>query len=127
MRIYVDTEVIEHVVQANVPISGRATVRIYKAGVTTVVSDLTRMECTAIALQSGNTQLQKDFELFFAPSEVLTLTSAVYDRAAEIRGTHGFTVIDSLHLATAAEYGCDEFLTRKRRLKRYTGVPIYVI
>jgi uncharacterized protein len=127
MRIYLDSELVDHVVQANVPISGRITPRIFRAGVTTVVSDLTRIECMVVALRSGVTQLRRDFETFFAPSEVLTLTTPVLDRAAEIRATHGFTVVDAIHLAAATLHGSDEFLTRRRRLKRYTGVRVEVV
>jgi predicted nucleic acid-binding protein len=127
MRIYVDAELIGHVVQANVPILGRVTSRIFKAGVITVVSELTRMECLVTALQSGDPVLRQEFDIFLAPAEILNLTAPVFDRAAEIRATHGFTVVDAINLAAAAHYGCDEFLTRKRRLGRYAGVRVQVV
>ncbi|HEX3152007.1 MAG TPA: PIN domain-containing protein [Gemmataceae bacterium] len=127
MRIYVDTELISHVLLANVPISGRVTSRIYVPGVTTVVSDLTRFQCLSAARRAHNAQLEADYNLFWAPGEVVTLMTAVFDLAIQIRVQHGFLELESIHLAAAAHYQCDEFLTRKRRLKQYPGVRVQVI
>jgi predicted nucleic acid-binding protein len=70
---------------------------------------------------------RQDIDIFFAPGVLLPLSADVYERAAEIRAKYIFATVDSIHLAAASVHGCDEFLTRKRRLGSYTGVRVQVV
>jgi len=127
MRLYIDTPLILDYMQGNPPYSGAVNSRLIQPSVDTLFTHLSRMECLAVALRPGNTLTNLDVDIFFAAGVLLPLTEGVYMRAAEIRAAHDLGVVDSIHLAAANFYGCDEFLTRKRRLKRYTGVPVTVV
>jgi uncharacterized protein len=126
MRIYVETEPILHYVEANVPLSGAVAQRIHQPGARTVVSDLTKMECSVIALRRGGS-LRLDFDIFLAACDVLPLTAAIFDRAAAIQVALNCTPLTAIHLAAAVVHGCDEFLTRHRKLKRFAGISVHVI
>ena len=127
MRIYIDSRLIVDFLQGNVPYSGAVTNRIARSGVDTLFTDLSRMECLATALRPGSGLTRLDIDVFFAPGVRLALSADIYERAAEIRAAHDFAIADSIHLAAAAVHGCDEFLTRKRRLKQFAGVRVQVV
>ena len=127
MRIYVDTPLVMHFIDGNVPYSGAVSARIFQAGADTVFSELSRMECRALALLRGRPKLLVDVDVFFAPGFLIPLCKDVFNMAAEIRGKYRFVVTDSIHLAAATFHGCDEFLTMKKSLKQYPGVRVHVV
>ena len=56
------------------------------------------------------------------------MSAAVCERSARIRATYRFLeLVDSLHLATAAESGCGLFLTSDAQLARCTDIPVEVL
>jgi len=99
------------------------------AGDQFAVSDLVRMECLVGPLKSGDSIVLSNFQAFFTGPGVLVLpiTAAVCDRAAAIRANHGFKPLDSLHLAAAAEHGCQLFLTNDARLSSFPDIPVEVL
>jgi predicted nucleic acid-binding protein len=127
MRLYIDTPLILDYIEANPPYSGAVNARIARGGVDTLFTPFSRMECLAVALDPATRVTRLDVDVFFAPGVLLPMTNDVYERAAEIRATYHFAVVDSIHLAAATVHGCDEFLTRKRRLKRYAAVRVEVV
>lgn len=127
MRLYIDTPLILDYIEGNPPYSGAVNARLVRGGVDTLFTPLSRMECLAVALDPGTRVTRHDVDVFFAPGVLLPLTDDVYERAAEIRAAHKLAVVDAIHLAAASVHGCDEFLTRKRRLKRYAGVRVQVV
>lgn len=127
MRIYVDSPLLMHFIDGNAPYSAAVSSRIFQAGADTVFTELSRMECRAVALLRGRPKLLVDVDIFFAPGLQVPLSRDVFDLAAEIRGKYRFLVTDSIHLAAATFDGCDEFLTMKKSLKQYTGVRVQVV
>jgi predicted nucleic acid-binding protein len=99
------------------------------AGDELAISDLVRMECRVGPLRSGATTELAMLEGFFLQPDVrkIPLNSAVFDRAAQIRATHGFKTPDAIHLAAAIESGCDRFLTNDARLARFTGLAVEIL
>ena len=99
------------------------------AGDELAVTDLCRLECRVGPLRQGDALLLAKYDGFFALPDVhrLALTTAVYDRATDIRAAHNFKTADALHLAAAVEYGCASFLTNDVRLGRFTGIPVEVM
>ncbi len=93
------------------------------------ISDLTRLECRVKPLSVNNVSRIAQFEAFFVSSDVTVfgLTTAVCDRATEIRARHRFKLADSLHLACAVEAGCDRFLTNDVRLSSFPDIPVEVL
>lgn len=72
-----------------------------------------------------------DYAQFFshAAVEMLPVTAAVCERAAEIRVASGLKIKlpDALHLATAAEHGSGLFLTNDSRLAGCAAIAVEVL
>ena len=82
-------------------------------------SPLTRLECLVKPLRSRDMPLQQLYQQFFAPQRFLSITPAIFDRAARLRADNlGLKTPDALHLATALHYGCAEFWTNDERLNK---------
>ncbi len=90
-----------------------------------VVGDLTRAECLVGPFMTGDTAMEASYRAFFADPgiQVLPMSAAIRERAARIRATHKLELVDSLHLATAADHGCGLFLTNDAKLARCTDIP----
>jgi predicted nucleic acid-binding protein len=101
------------------------------AGDTLAVCDLARSECLVGPLRIGDTALLADYQRFFASATVqmLPLTAAVCERAAELRVASAlrFELPDALHLAAAIVHGCGLFLTNDARLARCTAIAVEVL
>jgi uncharacterized protein len=124
-RTYLDAAPVIYAVEQVAPYVTNIRARVSKPNVVRVASELTRLECRVLPLRQGNTVLLDDFEDYFTHNvhELLPLTRAVMDRAAEIRAQYGFKTPDAMHLA-AVESGCDVFLTNDHRLDRFPGIPV---
>ena len=99
------------------------------AGDEIAVSDAARLECLIGPFQTGNAADLASYAVFFASSSprMLPVTVAVWERAARIRATHGFSALDALHLATAVEHGCTRFLSNDAQLKRFPDITVEVL
>lgn len=128
-RIYLDSAPVIYSVEQTAPWAAVVDSRITIPGIFKFASDMTRMECRVVPIRTSNLTLLADFDDFFRQDVdlVLDITSAVFDRAAEIRAQFGFKTPDAIHLAAAVLAGCDVFLTNDRRLSRFTGITIEVI
>lgn len=94
-----------------------------------VVSDLVRMECRVLAVRHGDGIRLARFDGFFADTDVekIEITTAVFDRATQIRATHGYKTIDSINLAAALEGGCNVFLTNDVRLGGFSDISVEIL
>jgi len=104
-------------------------VALQAAGDRVALSDLTRLECRVGALKRKDAGALGVFDGFFVQPDVqlVPLTAAVFDRAAQLRADLNFKTPDALHLAAAIESGCDRFLTNDTRLRRCTDIAIEVL
>jgi predicted nucleic acid-binding protein len=132
MRVYCDSVILIYYFKGAPPFKARATARLtalWAAGDVVAVSDLVRLECRMQPLRVGNAVLLAGYDsLFTQPNvAVVPITTAVFDRATNIRATTVFKLADSLHLAAAAEAGCDRFLTNDTRLSAFTDIPVEVL
>jgi predicted nucleic acid-binding protein len=132
MIVCLDTNVVIYLVEA-VPVWGpKAAARLAAlraAGEQIAVCDATRLECLLEPLKVGDVVTEGNFKAFFASSLVrmLPVTTATWERAAQIGAAFNFKPLDSLHLATAIEYGCGLFLTADGRLGRCTAISVEVL
>jgi predicted nucleic acid-binding protein len=132
MRVYSDSVILIYYFEGAPSFKARATAclgTMWSAGDTLVVSDLVRLECRMLPIRLGDAVRLADYDNLFAQPNVtlVPITSAVFDRATLIRATHNFKLADSLHLAAAAEAGCDRFLTNDNRLSTFTDIPVEVL
>jgi predicted nucleic acid-binding protein len=94
-----------------------------------VVSELTRMECMVVPVRNRDAALIAEFEDFFRTrvAEVVPLSRSVLDRVVQIRAHSKFKTPDAIHLACAAEAGCDAFVTNDHDLTKFTGIRVELI
>jgi uncharacterized protein len=102
---------------------------IVAAGDTLAVSDAARLECLVGPFQSGDALVLADYRTFFGRPEIqmLPVTPAIWERAAQVRAAYKFQPLDSIHLASAIEHGCGLFLTNDAQLARCTAIPVEVL
>lgn len=132
MTAFLDTNVAIYFVEQPPGWGAKVTSRIgvfRAAGEPLAVSDLIRMECIVRPLRMNDQMQLADFVSFFAAPDmkVLSITSAVCDRAARIRAQYGFKPLDSLHLAAAVEHGCTRFLTNDAPLQKFPDIAVELI
>jgi predicted nucleic acid-binding protein len=132
MLVYCDSVILMYFFDHAGPFNVRATHRLAAmalAGDRIAISDLVRLEYRVLPLKTGDAAKLSLFDAFCAHPDVrlLPVTSAVFERATVIRARHNFKLADSLHLATAAEFGCDRFLTNDSRLSAFTDIPVEVL
>jgi uncharacterized protein len=132
MIVCLDSNIVIYVVEQNPLWEPKASARIaaYRAaGDEIAVSDAARLECLVGPFQTGNAADLASYVAFFggADPRMLPVTVPVWERAARIRAAYGFSTLDSLHLATAAEHGCARFITNDDRLKSFQDVVVEVL
>lgn len=132
MLIYCDSMILmyffDHTGSFQVRASNRLTA-LAAAGDQIGASHLVRLECRIKPIKNGDAPRLALYDAFFARRDVriLSISPAVFDRATLIRAAYNFKLGDSLHLAAAAEAGCDRFLTNDIRLSAFTDIPVEVL
>lgn len=130
MILYLDTNIAIYAVEHNPIFGPKVQTRLAiarAAGDSIMISDLTRMECLVLPLRVGDVAIQHADQGFFALTAVVSITSAVCDRAALIRAVSHFKPMDALQLAAAVEHGANVFLTNDARLNSFTGLTVEVL
>lgn len=129
MRVYLDSAPVIYLVERHPIFFPLVRAALGRLNADLVSSDLTRMESLVRPLRMGDAIRVQEFTHFFATqiAEMVSVSPAVFDRAAHIRATHRFKTPDSIHLAAATESGCDAFLTNDQRLAAFPDVRIEVV
>jgi predicted nucleic acid-binding protein len=132
MRIYCDSVILIYFLEGAPSFQARATARLAALWVASdllAVSDLVRMECRILPLRLGDATRLADYDNLFAQPQVerVPITTAVFDRATQLRAVFNFKTADALHLAAAVEAGCDRFLTNDTRLSACTDIAVEVL
>lgn len=132
MIVCLDANIVIYFIERNPVWEPKVSARIaeYRAGSHEIaVSDVARLECLVGPFKSGNAADLASYAAFFdSPSpRMLFVTVPVWESAARIRADYGFSALDSIHLATAVEHGCDRFLSNDAQLKRFPGIFVEVL
>ena len=132
MMVYLDSVILVYFFDHSGEFLQRAARRLATlraAGDGIAVSDLVRMECRMDPLRHRDAKRLARFDTFFARDDVdkIPITTAVFDRATQIRAIHGYKAIDALNLATAVEGGCEVFLTNDLKLRSISGLTVEVL
>jgi predicted nucleic acid-binding protein len=132
--ICLDTNCVIYLIENNPVWGPKIVARLATAkavGDTIAVCDLARSECLIGPLKKGDLALLTNYQRFFASPTVqmLSLTVAVCERAAEVRVASAlrFELPDALHLAAAIVHGCGLFLTNDAKLASCTDIPVEVL
>ena len=134
MMICVDANCVIYLIEKNPLWGPKVVARLATAkaaGDTVAVCDLARAECLIGPLKAGDAPVLADYQRFFSSSAVqmLPLTAAVCERAAEVRvaSLMKIKLPDALHLAAAIIHGCGLFLTNDAQLKKCGGITVEVL
>ena len=134
MKVCLDTNCVIFLVEKNPLWTPKVVTRLAAsrlAGDTLASSDLARSECLVGPLYAGDAAVLADYQRFFSSPavEMLPMTSAVCERAAEIRVASGLKIKlpDALHLAAALEHGCGLFLTSDEALAGCAAITVEVL
>lgn len=132
MIVCLDTNIVIYVVEGDPvwePKVDQRLQEILAAGDTLAVCDAARLECLVGPLRNGDAGILADYQKFFvSPSiQMLAVTPAIWERAAQIRAAYRFQALDSIHLASAIENGCPLFWTNDVRLARCTAIKVEVL
>ncbi len=132
MLVYCDSVILIYFLDQVGPFQARAANRLGAMRAATdriVVSDLVHLECRVVPVRVGDGRRLALFDQFFAQTDVekAPLTTAVFDRATDIRARHGFKTFDAINLAAAVEYGCHRFLTNDAKLARFPDIAVEIL
>lgn len=134
MKVCLDANCVIYLVEKNPLWAPKLVARLSAAralGDTLSVSDLARSECLIGPLRDEDVATLADYQRFFSSPdiEVLPLTSAVCERAAEIRVASGLKIKlpDALHLASALHHGCGLFLTNDVQLANCGAIRVEIL
>jgi predicted nucleic acid-binding protein len=132
MRIYLDSNIVIHVVEHNPSLSLRVAIILSQfrlRGDTFLASDLTRFECLVGPIKKGLIEIQDCYRKFFDRPEIQisTVTAIACERAAHIRARHRLSPMDSLQLAIAMEAGADLFLTGDKALESFPELKVELV
>jgi predicted nucleic acid-binding protein len=135
MLYYLDTCIAIYAVEGQPAFQQRARTYIAAleaAGHSFLISELTRTECLVKPLGLADGVLLLEYSKFFLGPNLTTvsLTAAMHERAALIRGSYRYTtnklytLADALHLAAAIESRCERFLTNDLRLSAFPDIIV---
>jgi predicted nucleic acid-binding protein len=132
MSVFLDTNIVIYLIERTPnlgPVAAKCIQSLIIQGQRLVVSDLVRMECRVRPLRLNDAITLSAFDGYFGSEDVdvATITAAVCDRAAAIRAQYHFPPMDSLHLASAVEHGCQLFLTHDLRLRSFSDIAVDVL
>lgn len=89
---------------------------------TLATSEVTLAEVLVMPMRRGRRDLIKVYDELLAPRpgfDCVPASKAILRRSATMRAATSFKLVDAIHLATAAEAGCDVLLTEDQRLSMY--------
>jgi predicted nucleic acid-binding protein len=132
MLVYGDSVILIYYLEGAPAFKARASARLtalWSAGDILAVSDVVRLECRTLPIRLGDLTTLAEYDSLFAQRTVqlIPMTTAVFDQATLIRAAHNFKLGDALHLAAAAESGCDRFLTNDTHLSGFSDIPVEVL
>jgi uncharacterized protein len=132
MKVYLDSVIIIYYLDHAGTFQVRAANRLatlHATGDEIVVSDLVRMECRVDPIRKGDALRLARFDGFFAHPgvQVVPITTTVFDRATQVRGTQGYKTIDAINLAAAVEASCNIFLTNDTQLSGFRDITVEIL
>jgi predicted nucleic acid-binding protein len=129
-RIGLDTMSVIYYVEANptyLPLMDVIFDRIDEGNIAGVASTITLLEVLVQPLRRGTSDIADQYRDLLTDSanfEILPLTEAVAETAADLRARYNLRTADSVVAATAIQAGCQALVTNDDRLPRVTELRI---
>ncbi len=99
-------------------------------GFSFVTSAVTLLEVLVKPLREGQTSIAGQYRdiLMTAPGiQLVDITSAIAEQAAQLRAKYNSKTPDAIQLATSIELGADYFLTNDNRLKAVSEITVVAV
>ncbi len=58
---------------------------------------------------------------------IMGLSEPIIERASDLRARYGIATPDAIHIATAAVFGADVFITNDKNLKKVKEIPVKLL
>ena len=132
-RLGIDTQIVIYFVEVHPEYDELVTEifqRIAENTLIGVTSVITLIEVLIHPLQQGNVRLQQEYRDLLLHSnnfQMMTIDTAIAERAAEIRTRYNLRIPDALQIATALAAGCEAFLTNDAKLKSVKELQILLL
>lgn len=101
-----------------------------KGGFAFVTSTVTLIEVLVKPLREGQTGIAQQYRdiLTNAPGiEIVDVTAAIAEQAAQLRAKYNLRTPDAIQLAASIEVGADYFLTNDNRLKLVNEITVVTV
>lgn len=101
-----------------------------KGGFSFITSSVTLLEVLVKPLREGQKTIAEQYRdiLTTAPGiELVDVTSAIAEQAAQLRAKYNLRTPDAIQLATCIELGADYFLTNDNRLKAVSETTVVTV
>jgi predicted nucleic acid-binding protein len=93
-------------------------------------SVITLTEVLSKPIQQNDSTVEAAYRNMLLRSQhfrLISITSAIADRAAQLRAAYNLKTPDALQIATAIDTGCNAFLTNDKGLKRVKELSVIVL
>jgi predicted nucleic acid-binding protein len=130
-QIYVDTNICIYLVQGSEPFQSfaeRALSIATENDIPLISSELAFAECLYGVVKTGQQELEPLYRKLFSAEGLVyaaPVDLAILEQAARLGGESGLKLLDSIHLATALQTGCDVFLTNDKRFRGTQGLRVF--
>lgn len=101
-----------------------------KGSISFVTSTITLLEVLVRPLREQQSGIASQYRSILAGApniELMDITAAIAERAAQLRATYNLRTPDALQLATAVEAGADYFLTNDNQLKALRELAVILV
>lgn len=129
-RVYIDTNIFIYFLDGNEPFFAAVSPffeSVLNGEVIGYTGEAVIAETMVQPYKLGNIAIIDRFKAFFYQEDFLTIQphdSKAFDFASQIAGTKGMKLVDSLHMATALQSGCDYLITHDKGIKPMEGIEI---
>lgn len=129
-RVYIDTNIFIYLLDGKEPFASVVAPffdSVLNGEIIAYTGEAVLAETMVQPYKLGNIATIEQFRAFFAQEDFLTVLphdSKAFDLASRIAGTKGMKLVDSLHMATAVQAGCDFLITHDKGIKPVDGIKI---
>jgi predicted nucleic acid-binding protein len=129
-RIYADSNVLIYLVEGSpefLPFSEKIFRYAIENGMPLVTSEIAIAECLHGAYKYGSETLAEEYREIFLDANVFSfvpITRDILERSAMIGTEQKLKLIDSIHVTSAIDAGCDVFVTNDRGIRSTPNLKV---
>jgi len=132
-RVYLDANIFIYALEGYSEFQSRLTTlfeAIDRHDLEAVTSELTLAEVLVKPFRDGNVKWQKTYQQILQHSSavnVIPVSRKILVDAAQIRARHSIKLPDAIHVTTAQQLQCENFLTNDSHFKAVSDLPVVLL